>query len=63
MLRFCFSFGLVNGHFEQFENGRDAKIVENENGEESTEAEKDDLYGVPDELCAQQSSTCRGSCS
>ena len=28
MLRLCFSFGLVNGHFEHSENGRDAKSVE-----------------------------------
>ena len=52
MLRICFSCGLVNGHFEQSENGRDAKSVENENEEESTEAEKDDLHGVPEEVCA-----------
>ena len=63
MLRICFSCGLVNGHFEQSENGRDAKSVENENEEESTEAEKDDLHGVPEEVYAQQSSTCRGTCS
>ena len=44
-----FYFGHVNGHFEKSETGRDAEKVEDEDPEESTEAEKDDLHGVPDE--------------
>ena len=57
MLRLCFSFGLFNGHFDQSEIGRDAKSVENENEDEFTEGEKDDLHGVLEEVCSQQSST------
>ena len=52
-----FSLGPVIGHFEQSEIGRNAKSVENENEEKCTEGEKDDLYAVPEEVCAQQSST------